>query len=202
MQALLPASPPPPSMPTSWKALTPSGRGAVARAAGGVAGPPAFVVAAAPALEADLLDGPRLLRERRRGAGGRRRRRPSCLRRGRRRPRGRPPRRPSPPAGEAPWRWRPGASQALLPSSPPPVPQLAPRYLPPSSCLPSSDEADPPNLGRVLSVSVALSMSLAVTGGVIVPNPRRPRATRWHCSRGCARCRWRMQMVSFSRARA
>ena len=46
LQALLPASPPPPSMPTSWKPLTPSGRGAVALAADVVAGPPAFVVAA------------------------------------------------------------------------------------------------------------------------------------------------------------
>ena len=57
----------------------PYGRGAVELGTDVVAGPPAVVAAAT--REVDVVNGPRLLRERRRGAGGRLRRRPSCRRR-------------------------------------------------------------------------------------------------------------------------
>ena len=122
LHALLPSSPTPPLRPTSSPALTPSGRGAVACAANGVAGLPAVVAAAD--LEADVVAGPHPLRARRCGALGQRRCMPSCHRR--RRPCGQRPGRPSPPPGEAPCCTRPMATEALLPSSSPPPPLKPP----------------------------------------------------------------------------
>ena len=73
---LLPSSPTPPVRSTSSAALTPSGRGAVARAANGVTGLPAVVAAR----ETDVVGGPHPLREGRRVPCSQRRRRPSCHR--------------------------------------------------------------------------------------------------------------------------
>ena len=70
LQALLPSSPT--LRLTSSTALAPFGRGAVAMPADVVAGPSAVVAT----LEADVVNGPRPLREKRRGADGRRRCRP------------------------------------------------------------------------------------------------------------------------------